>query len=148
VELDDVLEVELLAPESDCVVPVPVEESVPVDDVVEVVSEPPALVALLSAGWLGAAPPRPSGVEIPPVARVVTLTVIVVVVVCGGVICDAEDVEGSWVEPVGLLASWACVAWLTAGVDAAGAEALVSAAATETEWMTGGRGGATWVTRA
>jgi hypothetical protein len=147
VELDDVLEVELLGPESDWVAPVP-DDSVPVDDVVEVVSDPPAAVVLLSAGWLGAAPPGPSGVEIPPVARVVTLTVIVVVVVSGGVTCAAEDVEGSWVEPVGLLASWECVAWLTAGVDTAGAETLGSAVATETERMTGGRGGATWVTRA
>jgi hypothetical protein len=82
VEPDCVPDVESLDVEPESVESVPVEESAPVADVVDVVDGarvPPAAVVLLFAASLGAAPPWPSVVEIPPVADGVTLTVTIVV---------------------------------------------------------------------
>jgi hypothetical protein len=149
VEPDDVLEVESPVGEPDWVEPVLVEGGVVVGDVVDVVSDPPGAVVAPSAGWLGGASPGLNEVEIPPVGRVVTLTVMVVVVVeAGDVACAAEDVEAGWVAPLGLPASCDCVVGLTAAVEEADAGSLVSAVAAGTYRLAGGKGAVLWVTRA
>jgi hypothetical protein len=128
VEPDCVLDVESLDVEPDWVESVLVEDSVPVADVVELVDVarvPPAAVPLPFAASLGAAPPRLSVVEIPPVAGGVTLTVTVVVVVdLVRAVGEADALAGVWVELPGSAASCECAAGLTAGADTAGASLL------------------------
>ncbi len=129
VDPDCVLEVESLDVEPDWVELVPVEDWVPVVDVVDVPVDvarvPSAVLVVLFAGSLGAAPPRLSVIEVPPVAGGITLTVTVVVVVdLVRLVDEADALEGVFVESAGSAASCECAAGVTAGADSAGASLL------------------------
>jgi hypothetical protein len=140
VEPDCVLDVELLEVEPAWVEPVLVEDWVPVADVVDVASNPPALLVVLPVVSLGAGAAGPRTVEIPPVADADTITVVVVVVVDSGRrFGEAEDVEPGCPESPVSAASFECVTEPTAGADAIGAVAFESVATAGADGATGGR---------
>jgi hypothetical protein len=129
VEPDCVLDPELLDAEPDWVESVPVEDCVPLVGVVDVVDDdasvpPAAVVPVEPAGSLGAAPPRLSVVEIPPVAADVTLTTVVVGVDLARVFSEVDADEGVCGGVPDSAASSECVAGLATGTDTWGAALL------------------------
>jgi hypothetical protein len=129
VEPDSVPEVEPFDVEPDRVESLPVEDWVPVVDVVDAVVDaaraPPAAVVVLSAGSLGAAPPRPSVIEVPPVAGGITLTVTVVIVVdLVRVLVEDDALEGVCAEPAVSAAICDCAVGERTGAVTAGVSLL------------------------
>lgn len=151
VELVDVLDVEPVGVSVELVeeIPVPVpaplelELEVDVDVSVGDVEEPSGVVELLTplAGALGLAPPPLRAVEMPPVARTLTLVVVVVEIVVDACAAGLPEVGA----PLPALASptGARVGATNIGWDAAGAAAPESALATESTLGATGRAGAT-----
>lgn len=108
---------------------VPVAAGLPVVDVVvDVFADPSVVLAALSTGLLGLAPPGLTTVEIPPVACGFTSTVTVVIVVeVDDAVWVAEDVEEAFADAGGTPESCDSVGGVTTGVEAVGAVPLESA---------------------
>jgi len=124
--------------------PVTVDAELPVVDVVvDVFAEPTVAVVPLTVGLPGLAPPGLTTVEIPRVARGLTSTVTVVIVVdVDDAVWVAEGVERVFSDPCGTPESCEWVGGVITGVEAAGAASLEFAAAAGPSCVTGAGGGA------